>query len=981
MLICYHPRVSHHADVQRYLGRPPGHARVIGPPGSGKTTLLIERFRALVARGHRPGIVAFGREHRDRLLERVIPPGGAHLGAHPVTTHALVASAVLNAARPARPRTLRDVDELLVLARLVRREPTLLSSDLSAISGSSTFLRDLLDALHALAQHGISAEAARACAQSCADPRVRDVLVVYARHRETCEERGLVSFYDAAWRAAECVGRPGMISPLSEFDVVLIDDFHDLDPGQYHLLTRLVPPDGDTALEVFGDPTGARFSFRGTSDRFFTGRFPDDYAPLDLDLAAPGCNDAALRDTVASLIAVTTPALNAAAPADPDLPLFAGAPWRSVAPAARDLWACSVSLVIADDEIAEAQAVAARARAVIDAGVPLRSIAVITRDAERSRAVLQIACHEWGVPLDAGGNENGAAEDFLRSLLGALGSDPDGRFADALATSPFFPSFCGDHGDTESLLRTHKRDYSSRDGFDMERLWGERVTPLLATGDATSRAALAAVADEWRRYREVVEHAGGGVSLDEFRATYLAERSERAPAGNRVTLLSAREATGRSFAMAFVCGCAEGFFPGAAARDGYIPLLALARAIEPANADAAHDIAARLDESAVERAENALLLTALTRAADSLVITVPSRIGGESTLPARVLATDERPFTIEVAQRSESPCARAALGVARTLADESRAERLRAIDPVAGWWVTPPPPERLPALASFSMSASKLNSYARCARQFFYRNVLKLEEPESVYLRVGTLVHDALKEIIPPGATRDEVRAALRDAGTREIAERLVSAAMGEAGEWMRDLSVTYLQDMLERVAELEAQREGDYRVRMLEEKVEAEVEGMPLRGRMDRVDDVEGLGPVVIDYKTSGSIAKTFPTLVEKIETEYWQIPVYATMAAVTGLSAAGFVYYALPPGDESFAVGVQLAPGNRPAPVPLGFRKPHRYGPVNTEIVAGAMARAVEIHRSIVEGECRYERTENRQICPNCHFARICQRSKASI
>jgi hypothetical protein len=103
--------------------------------------------------------------------------------------------------------------------------------------------------------------------------------------------------------------------------------------------------------------------------------------------------------------------------------------------------------------------------------------------------------------------------------------------------------------------------------------------------------------------------------------------------------------------------------------------------------------------------------------------------------------------------------------------------------------------------------------------------------------------------------------------------------------------------------------------------------------------------------------------------------------MAAVTGLSAAGFVYYALPPGDESFAVGVQLAPGNRPAPVPLGFRKPHRYGPVNTEIVAGAMARAVEIHRSIVEGECRYERTENRQICPNCHFARICQRSKASI
>jgi hypothetical protein len=119
----------------------------------------------------------------------------------------------------------------------------------------------------------------------------------------------------------------------------------------------------------------------------------------------------------------------------------------------------------------------------------------------------------------------------------------------------------------------------------------------------------------------------------------------------------------------------------------------------------------------------------------------------------------------------------------------------------------------------------------------------------------------------------------------------------------------------------------------------------------------------------------------VEKLETEYWQIPVYTTMAGISGFSPAGFVYYALPPGEKSIAVGVQLGRGNRPAPIPLGSRRPHRYGPVETGVVTDAMAHAVEIHRSIIEGECRYQRTENRSICPNCHYAKACQRSRASL
>jgi hypothetical protein len=155
---------------------------------------------------------------------------------------------------------------------------------------------------------------------------------------------------------------------------------------------------------------------------------------------------------------------------------------------------------------------------------------------------------------------------------------------------------------------------------------------------------------------------------------------------------------------------------------------------------------------------------------------------------------DTRSFATEGAPRVQSPCTRAASAVSRTEPDGKRAERLRALDFLAGWWAAPAPAERLPIRPGFSMSASKLNSFARCPRQFFYRNVLKIKEPESIYLRVGSLVHDALKEIIPPNATGDEVRDALRHAEHREIAGASSPASSG-CRVWMRELSVKYLEE------------------------------------------------------------------------------------------------------------------------------------------------------------------------------------------
>jgi superfamily I DNA/RNA helicase len=316
-----------HATAE-IIDRPPGHARILGAPRSGKTTLLVERFHHLVRAGHHPLVIAFGREQRDLLLERLIPPGTARFGAMPVTTHGMLATRLISAARPRRTRTLRDVDERVVLDRVMRKQTDLLRSDLRSIAGSSALHDDLLRVLHVLAQNGLAADEAEKAVKRAGDERAADVLRLFAAYRRQLRERGLNTFYDAAWEAARLVAEDAsLVAGAGVRDVLLVDDVQDLDAGQFALLRALAPPTGAVALESFGDTTGPRFSFRGTSDRFFMEEIPAAYRPVDFRLRPP---QPANRTLAAVLESLHTPERAAAAApiASTDvaaLPLFAAA--------------------------------------------------------------------------------------------------------------------------------------------------------------------------------------------------------------------------------------------------------------------------------------------------------------------------------------------------------------------------------------------------------------------------------------------------------------------------------------------------------------------------------------------------------------------------------------------------------------------------------------------------------------------------------
>ncbi len=960
------------------IERPPGHARILGPPRSGKTTLLVERFHQLTQAGHRPLVIAFGRDQHDRLLDRLIPAGTARFGAMPVTTHGLLAARILSTARPGRARTLRDVDERVVLDRVM--QSGVLKSDLRSI-GDSHSLRDaLLPLLHLFAQNGIAREQAGRAAQRANDPRARDVFNLFALYRGYMDERGLITFYDAAWSASRALAANAAAPPAA--DVILVDDFQDLDAGQFELLRTLAPPGGPVAVEVFGDPGGPRFSFRGTSDRFLHGEFPRAYEPSDFHIASARPSDAVFASVIDALDS-GAPVRSFSAPAVlAELPLFSGARAGDSALAIEmgRAWNVTVGAVRACDEIAEVQHAAAVVKAWLDAGLAHADIAVVARDPGRVASLVHQVFRECGVSIDAGVRGDTAIEAFVNALVGALGRDPDGRFGDALEASSLAEPFCAAANEKPRDLRRMvaglRAAYTQRGTLDLVRMLEEKVAPIATRAQAV---VIGEFAEEWRRYCEVVAHAGGLVSLDEFRRAYLDGNDRRAPATGRVPLVSARAMSGHGARAVIVLGCAEGVFPRVELDRGYLPHDDLARAISWIHDGAAADITSRVARDAREREENRLLLSALCSASEHLVLSYPARFAGQHAAPASVLA----PLFVAAMEvgRIMLPPMRAACALASRSPGDALAARVKDADVLVHGWLAAAPDARRPQLEFCRLSPSALETFSRCERKFFYAKVLRIDEPGSIYMDIGNVFHGVMTRIITPGDDGDRVRAILASGDYAAAFDEAVAEEMGDASDWVKDLTRSSIGHMLRRAAGLEAERRGSYTVRSVEQMATFPPEGETvLSGRLDRVDFVEGIGTVVVDYKT-GDMKRTAVTLIKELveERKHWQVPVYSALAAGDGPAPAAFLYYIVPPDGEPKVVGMQIVDGKLPAPIPDGGKSRSPYGVLGAATVSARLDEAMTLRAALMNGEALFERTESGKECERCYFIRVCRRNQA--
>lgn len=982
------------AQIREHRGPP---LRVLGPPGTGKTTCLIERYRALSAEGDVVAL-SYTRRNVESLTAAVVAANSARLGRSPVSSYHELALEVMSAA-PQRLRLLGEMEELVLLDQVLEKVSAQLRSDYQSIYRSDAFHRAVLGVIHTLLRNNVTDADLDRLRDSATAARFQDILAACGEFTAQLRERGLMTYHDVAWRATEVVARDPQLNPWLGVRAVLIDDFGDVDPGQYALVKTLAPPGGRAVVDVFADPTGARFGYRGTSDRFVHHDFPRDFNPTDVILPMRAATAQNLGDVLDRLLGET-------------LPESLRDSWREVEDDGAQ--AVPLFLAVAEDELAEVGHVAACvAEAIMTGACRPDDIAIVVRDKGRYESPLATACYQHGLVLDSGVRAGGVLEDFLVTLLQLVraghagGERHDDTQVRSMVRSPLFRSLtevCGERFDdiepthpfgmVQRCLSAIRREYAgNNDSFRMASFLSEVVQPCLAEragmdGDA-ARLLLTQVNEAWACYDGMQRRTGGRADLRQFlRVSDVLTGGPIAPPGvvGRVGMYSVTEIAGRTFPVVFVLGCSELLFPAPDTREAYIPYALLQSACERALPDRG----IRFDRARTRdrhlQNEYALMLTALTRADRQLNLSAPRKFKGDRfPAPSHILERlPERTGKSEVTRKIAPH-----LDFIRGLTAETRGqdapatELLGAVGPELRAWTQPRIAPVTFALEQTSLSSHSLTSYTTCERRYFYQYVLKLREDESLPAAVGSLFHKLMELLVEEFPDRDRRRAAIESEASLTAHIARLPLQEQALGGLVADSLRHHLAQMARGLARLESQREGVFQAARVEEKLVVVHKGFEFRGRLDRLDAYDDGALVTIDYKT-GETAKTGKTVLKNVlpscsdpQKRLWQPPLYSRGVEQGGGKRPGaFVYYAIKPEAEAFSVGLFIEGEDAGKPPSLSDNDKKRFDELTAFQLEECLDDAAKVAGELFADRAGFPRTDEMDRCRMCSFARVCER-----
>jgi DNA helicase II / ATP-dependent DNA helicase PcrA len=302
--------------------------------------------------------------------------------------------------------------------------PRVLESKISLVSEAarrlriSTGLAELRDAAAEIEWAKVTQvrpdDYAPASAKAARTPPLDPVAVgrIYALYEELRAERNLVDFESVLeLTAAILAERADVAAAVRErYAIFVVDEYQDVNPLQKLVLDMWLGGRDDVC--VVGDPRQTIYSFTGATPAYLTG-FPGEFPGATVIRLVRNYRSTPQILTLANSLVSVWPGTAGQGPAVPgrdplEAPLVAQQPAGQVP-----------QLTAYPDEPAEAAAVAARARSLINAGTAAAEIAVLVRTNAQTQ-VLEQALADAGVPFQVKGAERFFERGEVRQAVGLL---------------------------------------------------------------------------------------------------------------------------------------------------------------------------------------------------------------------------------------------------------------------------------------------------------------------------------------------------------------------------------------------------------------------------------------------------------------------------------------------------------------------------------------------------------------------------------
>lgn len=176
------------------------------------------------------------------------------------------------------------------------------------------------------------------------------------------------------------------------------------------------------------------------------------------------------------------------------------------------------------------------------------------------------------------------------------------------------------------------------------------------------------------------------------------------------------------------------------------------------------------------------------------------------------------------------------------------------------------------------ISVTDLEKYNRCGFLFLFEVILKLnilEEPEEEIQPTfwGKMVHDFLASAFQKDVTRlnqEELEKYLKSEASKFFPLGL-NSGYGLLKKWQLD-------SVIEGLAAVEAERFSQgFKPVFFEKPIEFELNGLKLKGRIDRIDSYKDEGYFLIDFKTKHSLTGEKITKIKRMYSQDLQLFLYA--------------------------------------------------------------------------------------------------------